>query len=153
MNKLTETEKAYIAGLFDGEGSVDYAKRKVKNGRSPNAKKKYHYCWKISCRIGMGDKYVLEWLHETLGFGTLRPRKVPEGMKPHWVWQCGYQLALQFAKLMWPYTQTKLHKLEQIIDHYADMDPLKKHHYKKETITKPTAKIYYLKDMKKPNAS
>jgi len=150
---MTETEKAYIAGLFDGEGSVDYAKRKVKNGRSPNAKKKYHYCWKISCRIGMGDKYVLEWLHETLGFGTLRPRKVPEGMKPHWVWQCGYQLALQFAKLMWPYTQTKLHKLEQIIDHYADMDPLKKHHYKKETITKPTAKIYYLKDIKKPNAS
>ena len=147
---MTEIEKAYIAGLFDGEGSVDYAKRKVKCLR---LKKGYHYCWQISCRIGMGDKYVLEWLHETLGFGTLRPRKVPEGMKPHWVWQCGYQLALQFAKLMWPYTQTKLHKLEQIIDHYADMDPLKKHHYKKETITKPTAKIYYLKDMKKPNAS
>ena len=24
---MTETEKAYIAGLFDGEGSVDYTQR------------------------------------------------------------------------------------------------------------------------------
>ena len=24
---LTENDKAYIAGLFDGEGSVDYAQR------------------------------------------------------------------------------------------------------------------------------
>jgi len=146
---MTEIEKAYIAGLFDGEGSVDYAKRKVKCLR---LKKGYHYCWHISCRIGMCDKDVLEWLHETLGFGTLRPKKVPPGMKPHWVWKCVFRDSLQFAKLIWPHVQVKLHKIEQILDHYADMDPLKKHHHKKETITKPTAKIYYLKDAKKKKA-
>jgi hypothetical protein len=27
-----------------------------------------------------------------------------------------------FAKLIWPYTQVKLHKLEQIIDHYEPYD-------------------------------
>ena len=27
---LTETDKAYIAGLFDGEGSVSYYQRKIK---------------------------------------------------------------------------------------------------------------------------
>ena len=37
MNKLTETEKAYIAGLFDGEGTIDYARRWEKRKN----KKKY----------------------------------------------------------------------------------------------------------------
>ena len=31
---------------------------------------------------------------------------------------CGYRDALSVAKLMWPYAQVKLHKIEQIIDHY-----------------------------------
>ncbi len=28
MNKLTETEKAYIAGIIDGEGNISLIKRK-----------------------------------------------------------------------------------------------------------------------------
>ena len=32
------------------------------------------------------------------------------------------QRRLVFAKLMWPYVQVKLHKLEQIIDHYEPYD-------------------------------
>ena len=55
---MTEIEKAYIAGLFDGEGTVDYARRweKRQNG------KKYKL-WRISCAVGMTDKYVIEYLH------------------------------------------------------------------------------------------
>ena len=123
MNKLAETEKAYIAGLFDGEGTVDYARRweKRKNG------KKYRL-WKISCSVGMTDKYVIEYLHETLGFGSVIPIKVPEGHKHMWRWRCTFRDSLQLAKLMWPYAQVKLHKFEQILDHYADMDPTKKRH-------------------------
>ena len=35
-----------------------------------------------------------------------------------WRWRCSYRDAYYVAKLFWPYTQTKLHKIEQIIDHY-----------------------------------
>ena len=38
--------------------------------------------------------------------------------KKQWRWACGYRDALVFAKIVWPYAQVKLHKLEQIIDHY-----------------------------------
>ena len=38
--------------------------------------------------------------------------------KKQWRWACGYRDALLFAKIVWPYAQVKLHKLEQIIDHY-----------------------------------
>ena len=46
------------------------------------------------------------------------PHKTSMGKKMQWRWRCGYRAAYYVAKLFWPYTQTKLHKIEQIIDHY-----------------------------------
>jgi len=71
--------------------------------------------------MSMTDRGVMEWFHETIGFGTLNKREAKKswtGKKPQWRWRCSYRDALEFAKLMWPYTQVKLHPLEQIIDHY-----------------------------------
>jgi len=68
----------------------------------------------------MTDREVISWIHETLGFGWSREKKYNNKpkYKKQWRWCCGYRDALTFAKLMWPYAQVKLHKLEQIIDHY-----------------------------------
>ena len=68
----------------------------------------------------MTDKDVITGLHEVLGFGwsgEKRYNNKPK-YKKQWRWCCGYRDALTFAKLIWPYTQVKLHQLEQIIDHY-----------------------------------
>ena len=112
---VTENDKAYIAGLFDGEGSVSYYQRKEKR---KGKKKAYNY-WIIRCEMSMIDEYVMKWFHETLNFGTLNERKkLRPGRKRIWRWRCKHRDALVFAKLVWPYTQVKLHKLEQIIDHY-----------------------------------
>ena len=115
---LTVAEIAYIAGLFDGEGCVTCKQRKTKR---KDRKNKIYNQWYIRCEITMTDKAAIEWLHETLGFGWSREKKYhkrPKHYKRQWRWCCGYRDALKFAKLMWPYTQIKLHKLEQIIDHY-----------------------------------
>ena len=114
---VTENDKAYIAGLFDGEGCVSYYKRREKR---KGKKKAYNY-WMIRCELSMTDQYVVEWMHKTLGVGTVckgLPIKSWVGKKTQWRWRCGYRDALVFAKLLWPYAQVKLHKLEQIIDHY-----------------------------------
>ena len=76
--------------------------------------------WYIRCEISMTDKEVITWLHETLGFGWSKEKKYNNKpkYKKQWRWSCGYRDALKFAKLVWPYAQVKLHKLEQIIDHY-----------------------------------
>jgi len=111
-------EIAYIAGLFDGEGCVTCKKKPTK--RADRDGKVYNQ-WYIRCEISMTDKEVITWLHETLGFGWSREKiykKRPTHYKRQWRWCCGYRDALTFAKLVWPYTQVKLHKLEQIIDHY-----------------------------------
>ena len=115
---LTVAEIAYIAGLFDGEGCVTCKQRPTKRH---DRKGKIYNQWYIRCEMNMTDKAIIEWVHETLGFGWSREKKYskrPKHYKRQWRWSCGYRDALKFAKLLWPYAQIKLHKLEQIIDHY-----------------------------------
>ena len=118
---MTETERAYIAGLFDGEGSVSYYQRKEKR----KGKKKAYNFWLIRIELSMTDQHVVEWMHETLGFGTVikrLPTKSWVGKKTQWRWRCGFRDAYSFAKIVWPHVQVKLHKIEQIIDHYSPED-------------------------------
>ena len=74
---IAETDRAYIAGLFDGEGSIHFK-------RGPEKKKKHNgngyrisNSLRLSMEITMKDQSVLAWDHEILGVGTLtdKPRK------------------------------------------------------------------------------
>ena len=38
--------------------------------------------------------------------------------KTQWRWRCTFRDAYHVCKLLWPYTHVKLHKIEQVIDHY-----------------------------------
>ena len=94
MNDNHKLDIAYIAGLFDSKGSISYRKK----------------VWKME--MCMTDKNVMELVHETLGCGTLKE------IKKQWRWQCSHRDALYVCKLLWPHVVVKLHKIEQIIDHY-----------------------------------
>ena len=110
------SEAAYIAGLFDGEGCVTYKRQMKKRGD-----KKVYLTWNIRMEINMTDKPSIKWVHETLGVGTFGekpPGKGQLGKKMQYRWRCSHRDALYVTKLLWPYAIVKLHKLEQIIDHY-----------------------------------
>ena len=113
---ISIADAAYVAGLFDGEGSVDFAKRKEKK------RGKTYTVQRILMRIEMTDEDVLNWVHEKLGVGTVRKRNRSPSIKTHWkdrwVYSVRFRQAYKVAKLLWPFAQVKLHKLEQIIDHY-----------------------------------
>ena len=116
---ISDTEKAYIAGLFDGEGSIDFTKRKEKK------KSGTYDCMRISMEISMTDRSVLLWLHEVLGCGTLtnKPRKGKrvDGTKylMQYRWRCTFRDAYYVCLLIWPWSHTKLPKIQQIIEHYT----------------------------------
>ena len=117
MNDNFKLDIAYIAGLFDGEGNVSYKKYPKKR---KGAKKDY-MTWNIRLEISMTDKNIIELVHETLMVGTVHekpPGKGQLGKKMQYRWRCGYRDALHVCKLLWPYVIIKLHKIEQIIDHY-----------------------------------
>ena len=108
---------AYIAGFFDADGSAQYKQYKKKRGED----KKAYLTWNIRLEISMTDKNTIEFVHETLGIGTIAkkpPGKGQLGKKMQYRWRCSHRDALNVCKLLWPYAITKLHKIEQIIDHY-----------------------------------
>ena len=110
---LREADIGYMAGLFDGEGSITYKKYKEKK------KTGTYDCWRIVMEISMTDKSVLVWFHEMLGCGTLRKKPRP-GHKMQWRWRCTFRDAYFVCLLIWPWAHTKLPKIQKIIEHYAD---------------------------------
>ena len=123
---ISSEDIAYIAGLFDGEGSIHFK-------RAPEKKKKHKgksgYRWsnslRLSMEITMTDKSVLIWVHEVLGVGTLtkKPRKGKrvDGTKylMQYRWRCTFRDAFYVCRLLWPYAHTKLPKIQQVIEHYS----------------------------------
>ena len=116
--KMRDTDIAYIAGLFDGEGSIDFKRRKEKRGKyTTNA-------MQITMRIEMTDQSILKWIHATLKLGTVRKRNRSPSVKKHWkdrwVYTLRFRQAYQVCCLIWPYAHVKLDKIQQIIDYYTD---------------------------------
>ena len=110
---MTEAEAAYIAGLFDGEGTITYKKykEKKKNGT--------YDCWRISMEIAMTDRSVLVWLTEVLGCGTLNKKPRKNGHKMQWRWRCVFRDAFHVCCLLFPFAHVKLGKIQQVIEHYS----------------------------------
>tara|TARA_R100001129_G_scaffold142105_1_gene103300 strand:+ start:736 stop:1200 length:465 start_codon:yes stop_codon:yes gene_type:complete len=116
---ISETDAAYIAGLFDGEGSISY---KQYMRKKPHNKKAYPI-WQIRMEISMTDKSVLTWLHLVLGVGTLNIKKYKsaytKGWKKQWRWRCSSRDAYYVCLLIQPYAHTKVVDINKIIKHYS----------------------------------
>ena len=103
---MRDTDLAYIAGLFDGEGCVSY--KQYDRKRSNN--KKAYPTWSIRMEIAMTDKSILVWVHEVLGVGTVNPKRYK------------HRDAYLVSCALFPYAHVKLDKIQKIIDHYAARD-------------------------------
>ena len=117
---VSESDIAYIAGLFDGEGCVSYKQIMKRRGKHPAYK-----TWDIRMEISMTEESIIRWVHEVLGVGTVvkKPRK---GLRKNgtkylmqWRWRCTFRDAYYVCRVFWPYAHTKLPKIQQVIDHYS----------------------------------
>ena len=124
--KLKDNELAYIAGLFDGEGSIHYKRGPEKKKKHKGSGHRISNSMRISMEITMTDRSVLEWTHKVLGVGTLtkKPRKGKrvDGTRylMQYRWRCTFRDAFYVCCLLFPYAHTKLPKIQKVIDHYTD---------------------------------
>lgn len=114
---VRESDISYLAGLFDGEGSIYYKQTKQKRHNRPG--KPVHNIWVIRMEIAMTDESIIRWVHDFLGVGSCGPRKVKPGKKKQWRWRCSHRQAYLVAKLIWPYVHIKLPAIQKIIEHYS----------------------------------
>ena len=123
---MKESDIAYIAGLFDGEGSIYYARRPEKKKKHKGNGYRTSMSQRISMEVTMTDPMVINWLRETLKVGTVtkKPRKGlrKDGTKylMQYKWRCVFRDAYYVCCLLYPYSITKLEKVKQILDHYSD---------------------------------
>jgi hypothetical protein len=121
----SSTDIAYIAGLFDGEGSIYYARRIEKKKKHTGKGYRTSMSQRISMEITMTDESVVRWVHEVLGCGTVvrKPRKGlrKDGTKylMQYKWRCTFRDAYYVCCLLFPYAHTKLEKIQKIIEHYS----------------------------------
>ena len=124
---ISQSDISYIAGIFDGEGSL-HMRRGLEKKKKHRGKPGYRMSnsMRISMEISMTDQSVLIWLHEVLGVGTLtnKPRK---GLRKNgtkylmqYRWRCTFRDAYYVCLLIWPWSHTKLPKIQKIIEHYAN---------------------------------
>ena len=125
-NVMSEVDMAYIAGLFDGEGSIYFKRGVEKKKKHKGEGYRLSNSMRISMEITMTDKSVLVWVHEVLGVGTLRPKRVKGKRKDgtpylkQYKWRCTFRDAYQVCLLIWPFAHVKLDKIQQIIEYYSD---------------------------------
>ncbi len=122
---INQTDIAYIAGLFDGEGSINITRRPERKKKHKGKGYRVSNSMRISMEISMTDQSVLIWLHEVLGVGTLtdKPRKGrrKDGTKylMQYRWRCTFRDAYYVCCLIWPFAHTKLPKIQQVLNHYS----------------------------------
>ena len=122
---ISESNIAYIAGLFDGEGCVQIKRYKEKKKKHTGKGYRTSNSMRISMEITMTDENVIRWVHEILKVVSVN-KKPRSGFRKNgtryllqWRWRCAFRDAYYVARLLWPYAQVKLQGIEKIMDHYA----------------------------------
>lgn len=101
---LTETEKAYLAGLFDGEGGVGVYETKIEGLVS-----------KYVCNVGISNtkECIMEWLVSKLGgsITTSKGKKINHNTSYLWRLTTRDDMRL-FIRAILPYSIIKKNELE-----------------------------------------
>ena len=111
---------AYLAGLFDADGSISY--KQYYRSHKKNSNKKY-WSWFIRMELSMINEEAVRYIHEILGVGTVGkrpPHKTSLGKRMQYRWRCNHREALSICKLFLPHAIVKKEKIEQIINHYKE---------------------------------
>lgn len=151
---LTPTEAAYIAGFFDGEGSVGISKCSNHGARG----KRVNSSYVLHVKISNSDKRVLEWIAAKTG-GWILAHKVPSIARPHWKFVKKGRLAMQLLKSMLPFLIVKLEQAERAIEFQTRQGEHKNRYEAGRTgpVPREASEIAYkehyfelLKELKKP---
>lgn len=124
---ISETDAAYIAGLFDGEGCVQFKDYREKKKKHTGEGYRYANTKRITLEVAMTCKSVIYWLHDSLGCGSVKEidkTKSPTGKpyyKKQYRWRCSYRDSYYVALLIQPYVHVKAEEINNIIKHYSHL--------------------------------
>jgi hypothetical protein len=115
---MTATERAYVAGIVDGEGSIEYVQRNVIRHDRPG--KPVHKVWNIRMEVPQVDGRLIDYLIETTAEGTRDMKRFPNNDK--WQdqhrWRVAHRGVYRVLKQIHKYLIVKGEKSKLVVDHY-----------------------------------
>ena len=96
---ITEIEKAYAAGLIDGEGCIRIA-------RNLKGKKEWNDQYYLEVNVHITDYEVLKWLRKKWR-GSILKRKKETHWKDNWNWKITAEGAKEFLRDIQPFSIIK----------------------------------------------
>ena len=113
---FAETDLAYAAGFFEGEGSISFYLTRPHKNKAGNMIPSFLG----NVVIGNTDKFVLDWFHAMFGGNVNKrdPKFQKLGTKDIWTWQLFGHKAKAWLKLVLPYFKLEL-KIEKAEDFIA----------------------------------
>ena len=94
MNKLTEPDKAYLAGFFDGEGCISISKFQGKNNRTP--------VYQLQVAVSQKSNVLVD-LCQMSGLGTIFHNPI-QGV---YQWRLSPREGAELLEAIYPYLRNK----------------------------------------------
>ena len=115
---MTPTERAYVAGIIDGEGYIEFKQRdRIRHDRPG---KPVHKVWNIRMEVPQVDGRLIDYLIETTAEGTRDMKRFPNNDK--WQdqhrWRVAHRGVYRVLKQIHKYLIVKGEKSKLVIDHY-----------------------------------
>lgn len=108
---LTATEAAYLAGIFDGEGSVYLVARKAPNRRS--------HLFVAEMTVAGSSMALMNWLANTTGNGRIYVSQKPEeNHKQVYSWQLAPRQIRHILPQIAPYLQVKAQQAALMLEYF-----------------------------------
>ena len=118
MREMTPTERSYVAGIIDGEGSIEYVQRdRIRHDRPG---KPVHKVWNIRMEVPQVDGRLIDYLMTTTDEGNRDIKRYPTKptYKDQHRWRVSHHGVYRVLKQVYKYLIVKREKAKLVIDHY-----------------------------------
>ncbi len=114
MNTLSEVDKAYIAGIIDGEGSIMLST--LHRGAQPAP----------VVSVASTDRELLDWLKVTVGSGSIVSKPARQAThSDSYDWKVSHNAALELLEMVYPFLriERKKYRAQLLVTEYKLLTP------------------------------
>ena len=118
MRIMSATERAYVAGIIDGEGWLEFKRKPMRRNTRPG--KPIHNVLVIRMEVPQVDGRLIDYLMETTAEGNRDLKKFPNHptYQTQHRWRVSHHGCYRILKQIYKHLIVKQEKAKLIIDHY-----------------------------------
>ena len=115
---MSPTEQAYVAGIIDGEGWIEFRRKPMRRNNRPG--KPLHNVLIIRMEVPQVDGRLIDYMMEVTGEGSRDIKRFPNHptYQDQHRWRCCHHGCYRLLKQIYKFLIVKREKAKLIIDHY-----------------------------------